>query len=276
MRIFVTGATGYIGMEVVRELIEGGHEVVGLTRSDKGVALLEAAGAEAHLGTLEDLDSLQRGAAAADGVIHLAFRHDFSDFAGSLAMDLRAVEAMGAVLEGSGKPFIITAHANGIESENAVLGLAERGVRTSIVSLAPSVHGERDKGFVPHLIQTARAKGFFAYIDDGANRWPAVHRIDAASLFRLAVEAAPAGSRLDGVGDEGIAFRDIATVIGRHLNVPVRSISREEAAGHFGFLGMLAGLDFPRSSAETQKLLGWKPTHPGLLEDLEQGHYFNK
>ncbi|WP_336787652.1 SDR family oxidoreductase [Paenibacillus sp. MMO-177] len=276
MRIFVTGATGYIGMEVVRELIEGGHKVVGLTRSDKGAVLLEEAGAEAHLGTLEDLDSLQRGAAAADGVIHLAFRHDFSDFAGSLAMDLRAVEAMGAVLEGSGKPFVITAHANGIASEEAVLGLAERGVRTSIVSLAPSVHGERDKGFVPHLIQIARTKGFSAYIGDGANRWPAVHRIDAASLFRLAVEAAPAGSRLDGVGDEGIPFRDIATAIGRHLNVPVRSISREEAAGHFGFLGMLAGLDFPRSSAETQKLLGWKPTHPGLLEDLEQGHYFNK
>lgn len=276
MRIFVTGATGYIGMEVVRELIEGGHKVVGLTRSDKGAVLLEEAGAEAHLGTLEDLDSLQRGAAAADGVIHLAFRHDFSDFAGSLAMDLRAVEAMGAVLEGSGKPFVITAHANGIASEEAVLGLAERGVRTSIVSLAPSVHGERDKGFVPHLIQIARTKGFSAYIGDGANRWPAVHRIDAASLFRLAVEAAPAGSRLDGVGDEGIPFRDIATAIGRHLNVPVRSISREEAAGHYGFLGMLAGLDFPRSSAKTQKLLGWKPTHPGLLEDLEQGHYFNK
>ncbi|GMK43683.1 putative NAD-dependent epimerase/dehydratase [Paenibacillus glycanilyticus] len=276
MRIFVTGATGYIGTEVVRELIEGGHEVVGLTRSDKGVALLEAAGAEAHLGTLEDLDSLQRGAAAADGVIHLAFRHDFSDFDGSLAMDLRAVEAMGAVLEGSGKPFVITAHANGMASEEAVLGLAERGVRTSIVSLAPSVHGEKDKGFVPQLIQTAREKGFSAYIGYGANRWPAVHRIDAASLFRLAVEAAPAGSRLDGVGDEGIAFRDIAAVIGRHLNVPVRSISREEAAGHFGFLGMLAGLDFPRSSAETQKLLGWKPVHPGLIEDLEQGHYFNK
>ncbi|NIK71340.1 SDR family oxidoreductase [Paenibacillus sp. BK720] len=274
MRIFVTGATGYIGTEVVRELIEGGHQVVGLTRSDKGAALL--AGAEAHLGTLEDLDSLQRGAAAADGVIHLAFRHDFSDFAGSLAMDLRAVEAMGAVLEGSGKPFVITAHANGIESENVVLGLAERGVRTSIVSLAPSVHGERDKGFVPHLIHTARTKGFAAYIGDGANRWPAVHRIDAASLFRLAVEAAPAGSRLDGVGDEGIPFRDIAAVIGRHLNVPVRSITREEAAAHFGFLGMLAGLDFPRSSAETQELLGWKPVHPGLLEDLEQGHYFSK
>ncbi|CAG7642456.1 hypothetical protein PAESOLCIP111_04342 [Paenibacillus solanacearum] len=276
MRIFVTGATGYIGSEVVRELLEGGHQVIGLTRSDKGAALLEKAGAEAHRGTLEDLDCLQRGAAAADGVIHLAFNHDFSDFAGSLAADLRAVEAMGAALEGSGKPFVITAHANGIASENAVIRLAESGVRTSIVSLAPSVHGEQDKGFVPLLIHTARMKGFSAYIGDGANRWPAVHRIDAALLYRLAVEAAPAGSRLDGVGDEGIRFRDIAAVIGRHLNLPTVSIPREEAEAHFGFLGALAAMDIPRSSAQTQELLGWRPVQPGLLEDLEQGHYFTK
>ncbi|MGG1552113.1 SDR family oxidoreductase [Paenibacillus ferrarius] len=276
MRIFVTGATGYIGSEVVRELLEGGHQVLGLTRSDHGAAQLDKVGAEVHRGTLDDLDSLRRGAAMADGVIHLAFKHDFSNFAESLAMDLRAVVAMGAALEGTGKPFIITAHANGIASENAVIGLAERGVRTSIVSLAPSVHGEQDKGFVPQLIHTARTKGFSAYVEDGSNRWPAVHRLDAATLYRLAVEAAPAGSRLDGVGDEGIPFRDIPASIGRHLNLPVVSISREEAEAHFGFLGVLAALDIPRSSVQTQDLLGWRPVQLGLLEDLEQGHYFKK
>lgn len=276
MRIFVTGASGYIGSEVVRELIVSGHQVVGLTRSDIGAASLEKMGAEVHRGTLEDLDNLQRGAAATDGVIHLAFNHDFSNFSESLATDLRVVEAIGAVLEGSGKPFVITAHANGTESDHAAMGLAKRGVRTSIVSLAPSVHGEQDKGFVPLLIHTARTKGYSAYIDDGNNRWPAVHRLDAATLFRLAVEAAPAGSRLDGVGDEGIPFREIAGIIGLNLNLPVVSISREEAVAHFGFLGTLAALDIPRSSAETQELLGWRPRQSGLLEDLEQGHYFKK
>jgi len=276
MRIFVTGATGYIGSAVVRELIHAGHQVVGLTRADDGAAMLEALGAEVHHGTLEELDSLRSGASAADGVIHLAFKHDFADFAGALATDLRAVETLGAALEGSGKPLVITAHFNGDASDQAALALAERGVRTSIVSLAPSVHGEDDKGFVPRLISIAREKGFSAYVEDGSNRWPAVHRLDAAALFRLAIESAPAGSRLDGVGDEGVPFRDIAAVIGRHLNVPVVSISREEAGVHFGFLAMLAGLDFPRSSEGTQELLGWRPVQPGLIADLEQGHYFNK
>lgn len=274
MRVFVTGATGYIGSAVVRELMQYGHQVVGLTRSDEGAAILKAVGAEAHIGTLEDLASLQSGAASAEGVIHLAFRHDFSDFEGSLATDLRAVEAMGAVLKGSEKPFVITAHANGEGSENAAMALAEQGVRTSIVSLAPSVHGEGDKGFVPRLIHIAREKGFSAFIGEGSNRWTAVHRLDAASLFRLALEFAPAGSRLDGVDDEGVPFRDIASIIGRHLNVPVVSISQEEAQTHFGFLGFLAGLDIPRTSASTQELLGWKPVQPALIPDLEQGHYF--
>ncbi|MFD0824555.1 SDR family oxidoreductase [Neobacillus sp. M.A.Huq-85] len=225
-------------------------------------------------GDLDDLDTLRRGAAAADGVIHLAFKHDFSDFAGSLATDLRVIEAIGEALEGSGKPFVTTAHAYGMASDNAVIALAKRGVRTSIVSLAPSVHGKGDKGFVPSLINIARDKGVSAYIGDGSNHWPAVHRLDAARLYRLAMEKAPAGSQLDGVADEGVPFRDIASVIGKHLNLPVVSISCEEADDHFGFLGEIAGLDIPRSSVQTQELLGWRPIHPTLISDLEKGHYF--
>ena len=276
MRVFVTGATGYIGSEVVRELIGAGHKVIGLTRSDKGALKLKEAGAEVHQGSLDDLDSLRSGAAIADGVIHLAFKHDFSDFAGSLSTDLQAIQAIGEVLEGTGKPFLTTAHANSTASDNATLALAKRGVRASVVSLSPSVHGDGDKGFVPLLINIARAKGFSAYIGDGLNRWSAVHCLDAARLFRLALEAAPAGSKLDGVGDEGIPFRDIANVIGGHLNLPVVSITREEATAHFGFLGNIAALDIPRSSVQTQELLGWRPVHPTLIADLEQGHYFEK
>jgi len=276
MRVFVTGATGYIGSEVVRELIDAGHIAIGLTRSDKGAIKLKKAGAEVLLGSLDDLDSLRKGATNADGVIHLAFKHDFSDFAGSLATDLQAIEAMGEVLEGTGKPFLTTAHAYGTASDNATLALAKRGVRASVVSLSTSVHGDSDKGFVPRLINIAREKGYSAYIGDGLNRWPAVHRIDAARLFRMALETAPAGSKLDGVGDEGIPFREIANVIGRHLDLPVISITREEAEDHFGFLGLIAALDIPRSSAQTQDLLNWRPEHPTLISDLEQGDYFKK
>ncbi|HEY0754421.1 MAG TPA: SDR family oxidoreductase [Ktedonobacteraceae bacterium] len=279
MRVFVTGATGYIGSAVVRELIGADHTVVGLTRSDNGATVLKEARAEVHRGTLDDLDSLRLGAASADGVIHLAFVHNFSDFAAALATDLRAVQTMGAALEGTGKPFVTTAHLNGEASENAVLALT--GVRASVVSLSPSVHGEGDKGFVPMLINVARAKGVSAYIGDGSNRWPAIHRLDAAHLFRLALEVAPAGSRLYGAGDEGVPFRDIAGVIGRHLNLPVVSISREEANAHFGpFLSNVAAtdisarLDMPRLSAQTRQLLGWQPIHPRLLPDIEE-HYFN-
>ncbi|MEC0228182.1 SDR family oxidoreductase [Paenibacillus alba] len=276
MRIFVTGAAGYIGTAVVRELIGAGHQVVGLTRSESGAQVLESLGAEVARGVLEDLDLLRSSTAASDGVIHLAFNHDFSNFAASLATDLRAIEAMGEGLAGSGKPLVITAHANGKASEDAALAFVEQGVRASIVSLAPSVHGEGDKGFVPQLIRIARERGSSAYMGDGTNRWPAIHRLDAAVLFRLAVESAPAGSRLDGVDDEGIPFSDIAGVIGRHVDVPVVSIPREEAQAIFGFLGMVASLDLARSSEGTKELLGWKPVQPGLLADLEQGHYFTK
>ncbi|MGG4408220.1 SDR family oxidoreductase [Niallia taxi] len=276
MRIFVTGATGYIGSAVVHELINAGHKVTGLTRSNKGAALLTEAGADVHRGDLRDLDSIRNGVAAADGVIHLAFNHDFSDFAASLTTDIAVIETIGEALKGSGKPFLTTAHANGTASDNAVMALAKHGVRASVVSLAPSVHGNGDKGFVPNLINIARNKGVSAYVGDGSNRWTAIHRLDAAHLYRLALEKAPAGTLLDGVADEGVPFRDIATVIGKQLNLPIISISQEEAAEHFGFLGTLAALDIPRSSTQTQELLDWQPVQPNLLSDLEQGHYFKR
>lgn len=297
MRIFVTGASGFIGSAVVRELIAAGHQVVGLSRSDKTAGPLLAAGAEVHRGDLDDLDSLRSGAAGAEGVIHLAFKHDFSDYEGGIASDLRAIEAIGTALADTGKPFIITGGTLGLsmalppgqlateetasgsrlprgESESLIMALAGRGVRASVVRLSPTVHGEGDHGFVPALIAIARATGVSAYIGDGTNRWPAVHRLDAARLFRLAVEEAPAGSRLHGVAEEGVPFRDIAGVIGRRLNLPVVSISREEADAHFGFLGALAGLDNRTSSRLTQELLNWQPVQTPLLEDLE-AHYFN-
>lgn len=280
MHVFVTGATGFIGSAVVRELIGAGHTVTGLCRSEAKAEGLKAAGAEVLYGTLDDPDTLRSGAAAADGVIHLAFTNDFSDFEGALALDLRAVEAMGTALAGSGKPFITTAHANGHAVDQTVLALAERGVRPAVVLLAPSVHGEGDKGFVPMMIRIAREKGFAAYIGDGMNRWPAVHRLDAAVLYRLALESAPAGSRLLGAGDEGIPLREIAAVIGRQLNVPTVGITPEEAAGHFGFLGPIAALDIAsmyntaQAGPATRELLGWQPVQPGLIADLEAGHYF--
>jgi nucleoside-diphosphate-sugar epimerase len=299
MHVFVTGATGHIGSAVVTELLEAGHQVTGLARSDEGAAALKTKGVTAHRGDLADLDGLQAAAAAADGVIHLAYRHDFdSDFVGAAQTDLRAVEAMGEALAGSDRPLVITsgtlllaAIAQGrtatendaaesgprIDSENATVALAERGVRSSVVRLSPLVHSTLDHhGFAHRLIDIARNKGVSAYVGDGSNRWPAVHTLDAAHLYRLAVEAAPAGTRLHGVADEGVPFRDIAAVIGRHLDVPVVSISAEQAYEHFGFLSVFGSLDNPTSSALTQKLLDWHPEHPGLIEDLDEGHYFSE
>lgn len=296
MRVFVTGAIGFVGSAVVSELLEAGHQVVGLARSNTAVATLTAAGAAVHLGALDDLDSLRRGAATADGVIHLAFMHDFSDDAGAGAADLRDVVTIGAALEGSDKPLVVTsstltlafeelrrvgteADVPGsavpqVASENAAIALAERGVRSSVIRLAPSVHGPGDYGVVPRLIDIARDTGVSAVVEYGDNRWPAVHRLDAAGLIRLALEAAPAGSRLHGVGDEGVPFRHIAGVIARQLNVPVLSISREEADIHFGFLSASASADNPTSNMRTRELLGWRPVHPALIPDLDEGHYF--
>ncbi|MFF1676248.1 SDR family oxidoreductase [Streptomyces sp. NPDC058256] len=293
MRVFVTGATGFIGSAVVRELIDAGHQVLGLARSAESAASLTAAGAEVHRGALGDLDSLRAGAVAADGVIHTAFVHDFTDFANAARTDQRAIETLGEALAGTGRPFVVasgTAFAPGRlvteedgvpeatvvprVSEQTALPFAGRGVRVSAVRLPPTVHGEGDHGFVPMIIDIARTKGVSAYPGDGSNRWPAVHRLDAAHLFRLALEAAPAGARLHGVGEEGVPVRDIADVVGQQLKLPVTAVSREETADHFGWLGAILALDVPASSALTRKQLGWQPVQPGLIADLEEAHYF--
>jgi nucleoside-diphosphate-sugar epimerase len=295
MRVFVTGASGWIGSAVVPELIGAGHQVIGLARSDAAAAALAAAGAAAQRGALDDLDSLRRGAAASDGVIHLAYIHDFSQSENALRIDQRAIETLGAALAASDRPLVIASAVLGvapgrvaterdapdaaanprIASAQAALSFATRGVRSSVVRLSLSVHGDGDHGFVATLIDIARTKGVSGYIGDGSNRWPAVHRRDAAHLFRLALETAPAGAVLHGVADEGVPVRAIAEVIGRQLNVPVTSVSPDEAGDHFGWLAMFLGADVPASSAVTRALLGWQPTHPGLIEDLDQGHYFH-
>jgi len=293
MRVFVTGSTGFIGTAVVRELIDAGHQVLGLARSDAGAKSLIAAGADAHRGSLEDLESLRSGATAADGVIHTAFIHDFSNYGPAAEADRRAIETLGGVLAGSDRPLIVTSGTLLAQpqaslateedapnpsfprkSEAAALALAARGVRASVLRLPPSVHGNADHGFVPRLISIAQEKGVSAYIGDGLNRWPAVHRLDAAHLYRLVLEKATAGASYHGVADEGVPTREIAEVIGRQLNVPVVSKSREEAADHFGWLAHFFGIDSPASSTLTQERLGWRPVQPGLIADLKAEHYF--
>jgi len=299
MRVFITGGSGHIGSAVILDLLNSDHDVVALARSEASAAALKAAGAVVRRGDLDDLAGLREAAAAADGVIHLAFKHDVAftgNFAGAAAADLLAVEAIGSALEGTGKPFVNTsgtlmlaAAALGrigteqdrvdrgarVDSENAVIAMASRGVRSSVIRLAPTVHSALDRhGFVPTLIGMARKNGFAAYVGDGSNRWPAVHTLDAARLYRLAVEAAPAGSRLHGVADEGVPFREIAESIGRGLGVPAVSITADDAPQRLGFLATFAQLDNPTSSAKTQSLLGWRPEFPGLLADIAAGHYF--
>ncbi|MGI4835681.1 MAG: SDR family oxidoreductase [Janthinobacterium lividum] len=292
MRVFVTGATGFVGSAVVQELLGAGHQVLGLARSPEAAQALAAAGATAHQGSLDDLDSLRSGAAAADGVIHLAFVHDFAAFAAAGETDRRAIEALGGVLAGSSRPLIVTSGLAGLGatgrlatetdtpatslrmSEAAALAQAAQGVRALVVRLAPSVHGQGDHGFVPTLIDIARQQGAAAYVGDGANRWPGVHQLDAARLYRLALEQGVAGARYHGAAEEGIAMRDIAAVIGRHLGLPVVSKTPEEAATHFGWMARFVGLDMAAASALTQQQLGWQPHHLGLLPDLDEGHYF--
>jgi nucleoside-diphosphate-sugar epimerase len=291
MRVFVTGATGFIGSAVVPELIGAGHQVLGLTRSEAGAKSLLAAGAEVHRGDLEDLDSLRRGAAASDGVIHLAFNHDFSHFVENCEMDRRVIETIGSVLAGSDRPLLITSgtgmgnlvpgqpatedhfnpdHPNPRKaSELAGMSVAERGVNVSVVRL-PQVHDPVKQGLITPAIELAREKGVSAYVGDGRNRFPAAHVLDTARLYRLALEKQDAGSRYHAVAEEGVPVRDIAEVIGRGLKVPVVSLSPEEAAVHFGWLGAFMGYDMPASSALTQQRLGWHPTGPGLIADLEQ------
>lgn len=294
MRVFVTGATGFIGSAVVSDLTTAGHSVLALARSDEAAARLQALGVETHRGELTDLDRLAAGARACDGVAHLAFIHDFSKFQENILIDRAAAEAMTGALEGSDKPFVLTSGAAFVApgriatendapadpdtgraaTEQQVLATAERGVRASIVRLPPSVHGRGDHGFIPLLIDLARTTGVSLYVDEGTNRWPAVHRMDAARLFRLALESAAPGSRLHGTHEEGIPMREIAEAIGKGLGLPVRGIPAQDAPNHFEWFSGFVQLDAPTSSAITRQTLGWAPSEKGLISDMNESGYF--
>ncbi|MFD3308638.1 SDR family oxidoreductase [Streptomyces sp. NPDC058656] len=298
MHVFVTGGSGLTGPAVVAELVAAGHTVTGLARSDAAAARLESLGATPHRGSLDDLDSLRSGAEAADGVLHMAYGGDFSDLDDMMRRDRTAIEALGEPLEHSGKPFVSTSGtlvmpvgretteqdepdtagiaAFRIAGERACLAFAARGVRASVVRLAPTVHGPGDHGFIGMLVATARRTGISAYVGDGTNRWPAVHRLDAATLFRLALEKAPAGSVLHGVAESGVTLKSIAETIARALDLPAVPLTPDKAAAHFPspFMATVYGIDAPVSGTRTQELLGWLPTHPTLLDDLEHGDYF--
>ena len=307
MRVFVTGASGWIGSATVAELVGAGHEVVGLARSDAAAKKIEAMGAIPSPGDLDDPDVLAKAAADCDGVIHLAFQHEVAfgagDFATAAAADRRAVEAMGSALAGSERPFVLAsgliglalgrpatendgliaspqvrANPAGLRAATALLTLSLRGtgVRSSVLRYPPTVHGDGDQGFVATFVALAREAGFSAYVGDGANRWPAVHLTDAARVTRLATESAPGGSVIHAVGEEGVGFRQIAEAIGRHLDLPTRSLTPDEAASHFGPLGHFVGMDSPADAAISRDLLGWEPAGPGLIEDLDTGHYFEQ
>ncbi len=299
MRIFVTGASGWIGSAVVAELLAAGHQVLGLVRSEASAEAVDAAGATVRRGDISDLDVLRAAAGDSDGVVHLAFRHDVAftgDFQSAVDSDLAAIEALGEALAGSDRPLAIASGLAGLKpgavaterdiaeplpgapgragNERAALAFAERGVRSISVRFAPTVHGDGDNGFIARIVAADRAAGAAAYIGEGINRWPAVHRFDAARLVRLGIEGAPAGSVLHAVGEEGVAIRDIAEAIGRGLDLPVTSITAEQAQAHFGFLAGFLALDMAASNTLTRKLLSWEPSGPPLVTDLDQGHYY--